>query len=286
LVPVNATGSVLIIQGGFVWVRQGATRATVLDVQPLAAALQLAVPIEGSTSPDIVTGDVIVYVAQRDYELQSGEIDAFASRLPNAQVKLLPEGGLPLFAHEAVRPTAGPQPAAVNLLSGKYARKRSWDKTLAPWRVAAMLCGVAVLIYLATSGVRYWQLVREEKQLDKQIVQVLTQTLPSAPTKDPRQARRQFEALLNSQRGSSDNGGLLHGLHVLGTTVEQVPNTRIDALAYRTKIIDIRVTAPSVEALDRIQHLVTEQGINAEIQSATPRDSKVEGRLQLKSPEA
>jgi len=288
LVPVNATGTVLIIQSGFVWLRRGSARATVLDVQPLSAALDIAVPTaQGATSAaDILSGDVTVYVAQSDYASQSEEIDAFSSRIPNAQIKLLPEGGLPLFALEAVRPTTGPQPAAVNLLTGKYARKRSWDKTLAPWRVAAMLGGVAIFIYFATSGVRYWQLAREEKQLDKQIVEVLTQTLPAASSKDPRQARRQFEALLNSRRGSGDGGGLLHGLHVLGTTVEQVPDTRIDALAYRTKVIDIRVTAPSVEALDRIQHLVTEQGINAEIQSATPRDSKVEGRLQLKSPEA
>jgi general secretion pathway protein L len=38
-----------------------------------------------------------------------------------------------------------------------------------------------------------------------------------------------------------------------------------------------------VDALDRIQHAATERGMNAVIQSATPRDSKVEGRLQFKT---
>jgi hypothetical protein len=63
-------------------------------------------------------------------------------------------------------------------------------------------------------------------------------------------------------------------------------DTRVDALAYRPKVIDLRVTAPNVDALARIQQLINEQGLHAEIQSATPRDNKVEARLQLKSPGA
>jgi general secretion pathway protein L len=288
LVP-NSSGIVLVVQNGFVWVRHGASRATVLDVRPISSAFDVALPIASNSSqesaPDIVAGDVTIYVGQADHDAYSNEIESLSARVPNAHIKLLPEGPLPLFALEAARPSVL-QNAPVNLLTGKYARKRAWDKTLAPWRVAAMLCGVAVLIYLATSSLRVWQLVSEEKELDRQIVEVLTQTLPAVSSKDPRNARRQFESQLATVRGGGDNGGLLHGLRVLGNTVEQVPDTRIDALAYRTKVIDIRVTAPSVDALDRIQHLVTEQGINAEIQSATPRDNKVEGRLQLKSPEA
>jgi hypothetical protein len=76
---------------------------------------------------------------------------------------------------------------------------------------------------------------------------------------------------------------LLPGLDALKATMEQLPDTRIDALAYRTKVFDLRVTAPNVDALARMQQLVNEQGMHAEIQSATPRDNKVEGRLQVKS---
>jgi general secretion pathway protein L len=200
--------------------------------------------------------------------------------LPSVQTKLLPEGPLPLFALQAVQSTA------VNLLSGKYARKKSWNKALAPWRVAAILAGVMVLLHLSISGLQLWQLSRTEKQLDQQIRELVAQTLPGAQVPDTRKARQLFEGPLRSLRSDGGEAGLLSSLDVLKSTFEQMTDTRVDALAYRPKIIDLRVTAPNVDALARIQQLINEQGLHAEIQSATPRDSKVEGRLQLKSPGA
>jgi hypothetical protein len=55
-------------------------------------------------------------------------------------------------------------------------------------------------------------------------------------------------------------------------------------LSYRDRTTDLRVLAPSVDALDRIRHFATERGMTATIQSANPRDSKYEGRIQFKSP--
>ena len=72
-------------------------------------------------------------------------------------------------------------------------------------------------------------------------------------------------------------------LGALGEAIAQAPETSVEALSYRTDVLDLRVLAPSVDALDRIQHVATERGMNAVIQSATPRDAKVEGRLQFKT---
>jgi hypothetical protein len=44
------------------------------------------------------------------------------------------------------------------------------------------------------------------------------------------------------------------------------------------------VLAPSVAELDRIRQVASEHGLDAKIESETPRDSKREGRLQFKSP--
>jgi hypothetical protein len=94
------------------------------------------------------------------------------------------------------------------------------------------------------------------------------------------------EARLAQLRGSGVSGGLMTGLGMLGEAIAQAPETSVEALSYRTNILDLRLLAPSVDALDRIQHVVSERGMSAEIQSATPRDSKVEGRLQFKGPGA
>jgi general secretion pathway protein L len=143
-----------------------------------------------------------------------------------------------------------------------------------------------VLLHLSTSGLQLWQLSRTEKQLDQQIREVVTQTLPGVQIADTRKARQLFAAPLNALQTGGGDVGLLSSLNVLKVTMEQVTDVRVDALAYRPKVIDLRVTAPTVDALARIQQLVNEQGLHADLQSATPRDNKVEGRLQVKSPGA
>jgi type II secretion system protein L len=267
-------GGVCVVIDRVLYLKRG-PQATTLDVQPLSEALQLAF---GDESP--LVGDIVVYLNQVDYESHTAALEELRERLPSVQTKLLPEGPLPLFASQAVQATA------VNLLSGNYARKKSWNKTLAPWRVAAILTGVMVLLHLSVSGLQMWQLARAEKQLDQQIRDLVAQTLPGAQVTDTRKARQLFEGPLRASRAVGGEAGLLSSLDILKSTFEQMTDTRVDALAYRPKIIDLRVTAPNVDALARIQQLINEQGLHAEIQSATPRDNKVEGRLQLKSPGA
>lgn len=270
----NAHAGICVVIDKVLYVRQG-LQATTLDVHPLSDALQLALGNE-----ETIADEVHIYLNQADYESHAAVLEALRDRLPSLQTKLLPEGPLPLFAAQAT------QAAAVNLLSGRYARQKSWHKTLAPWRIAAVLAGVTLLLHLSVSGLQLWQLVRAERQVDQQIRDVVTQTLPGAQVPDTRKARQLFEGSLNASRVGGNDAGLLSSLDILTATFEQLTDARVDALAYRAKIIDLRVTAPNVDALARIQQLINEQGLHAEIQSATPRDNKVEARLQLKAPGA
>jgi hypothetical protein len=56
----------------------------------------------------------------------------------------------------------------------------------------------------------------------------------------------------------------------------------VEALSYRDNTTDVRIYASSVDELDKIQHAASERGLVAEIQSASPRDSKVGGRMKFK----
>ena len=73
-------------------------------------------------------------------------------------------------------------------------------------------------------------------------------------------------------------------LSSLGEAMNAAPGTNIETLSYRDNVTDLRVLAPSVDALDKIKQAVVQHGVVAEIQSATPRESKTEARLQLKTP--
>jgi type II secretion system protein L len=134
-------------------------------------------------------------------------------------------------------------------------------------------------------GLKVWQYQHYkqiESQLDAQIAETYQQALPGAPVPPTLEARRQMEQVLNQLRGTGPTSGMLTTLAMLSEAMAQAPNTDIEALSYRDNVTDLRVLAPSVDALDRIRQVAGERGVTAEIQSANPRDSKFEGRLQFK----
>jgi len=83
-------------------------------------------------------------------------------------------------------------------------------------------------------------------------------------------------------RGSSAGGALLPAMSVLAQAMAQSPAARIEAVSYRGNALDLRLVAPTVEALDAIKQAMTRGGITAELQSATPRGQVIEGRMQLR----
>jgi hypothetical protein len=57
---------------------------------------------------------------------------------------------------------------------------------------------------------------------------------------------------------------------------------KVESVNLRGDALDLRVVAPTVEALDGIKQAMTHDGVSVELTSATPRGDVVEGRLQVK----
>jgi predicted ATPase len=109
--------------------------------------------------------------------------------------------------------------------------------------------------------------------------------MPGVPLPDPSKARKQMESRLMALRGGGGgHTGLMAALSTLGEAINQIPGTNIEAISYRDNTTDLRVLTPTVDALDRIKQAAGQRGVSAEIQSASPRDSKTEARMQLKTP--
>jgi len=271
LLPVTPQGVTLVIDQGTLYRRGLAPTGLTLEAQPLAEALALLLPSE-------TDAPITVYIAQTDYDALQGELAAAAQRHAQLQIKLLPEGPLPLFAVQASNAAESP----LDLLQDRYERPKSLQSTLAPWRVAALLAATAFAMHLAYNGAQLWRLTRMERQLDRQLAEIASQTLPGATGGD---IRKMVESRLNALRGGGA-GGLMTALSALGGALAQTPDARIEMLAYRNKTVELRLTAPSVDALDKIRALTQVNGLQSELQGTTPREKNVEGRLQLKTPGA
>jgi len=269
--PVAPNGVALLIDATRVYVRRENSPGAVLDVEPLIEALQLALAA-GENEREHVT----IYLTEDAYERERDLFEGLREFTASLQLKLLPDGLLPILASTAL------VTAPVNLLQGRYATKTRLRMSFQPWRYAAMLAGAFLVLQAGLNIFEYYDLKRTEARLDTEIAQVFQQAMPGAPVPSPTQARKQVEMRFNALRGSGTVGGMMSTLSALSEALAQAPGTNIEALSYREDATDLRVLAPSVDSLDKIQQAASEKGLTAQIESTNPRNSKVEGRLKLR----
>jgi general secretion pathway protein L len=271
--PQTANAITLLIDGARLYVRRQDTTGAVLDVQPLIEALQLALA-SGEEAREHVT----IYLSEDDYERERELLEGMREFTASLQMKLLPDGPLPLLAANVVKG------GGVNLLQGRYQAKHKLQLSFAPWRYAAVLALVFLASHLGLKSWQYFHYKSQEARLDAEIGELYQQLMPGAPLPDASAARRTVEARLNQLRGSGPVSGMMTTLAALGEAMGQVPNTNVESIAFTNNTTHLRVLAPSVAELDRIRQVASEHGLEAKIESETPRDSKREGRLQFKSP--
>jgi len=273
--PGGANECTLLLEDSVLYVRRPDALPYVIDAVTVPEALGLALGVASTPAQAAPAEHVTFYVGTAEYELHREAIEGLRNATAAMQVKLLPEGALPLLAAQAVsRP-------GVNLLQGPFAARSSLGSRLRPWRLPAGLAAAGLVLFLANQAVAWWQLGRAEKALDAQIAEVFGQALPGQPMVDP---RAQMQGALGSEAGAG--GGLLPAVSLLAQALAQAPAARIEAMSFRGNALDLRLTAPTVESLDGIKQAMTRDGLVAELQSATPRDGAVEGRLQVRLDQA
>lgn len=269
-VPASHDGITLLLDQGRILMRNRDNEPVSLDISPLDEALRLLLP-------DSTEIPVTVFVPEAEYDQHQASIDTLRARAPHLQVKLLPEGSLPLFAAQVL------QGDNLNLLQGAYEPRRDMRAEFKPWRTAALFVGVLFALHLAVTATHWWQLRREEKQLDQQITATYVQGIPGATSINPADARHAFESRLIALQTNGVANPLMEGLAALADAIDKTPDSHIEDLSYRDNLLNVRMMVSTVDALDQVRKLASAHGLSVEIQSANPRDKQIEGRLQLKS---
>jgi len=268
-VPSAGAGCTLLLDDSLLYARRADSLPYVLDAEPLQGALELVLGTPGAES---ASGEhVVFYASTAEYERHRDVIEGLRSRTATLQVKLLPDGPLPLLAPQAV---IG---AGVNLMQGSFAPRSSLGSRLREWRLPAALAAAVALLFIGGHAATWWQQSRAEKALDAQIAEIFAQALPGQRVVD---ARAQMQGALGS--AGAAGGGLLSAMSALAQAMAQAPAARIESVSYRGDTLELNLTAPTVESLDGIKQGITRVGMSAEILSATPRGAVVAGRLQVR----
>lgn len=173
------------------------------------------------------------------------------------------------------------QAGDLDLLQGPYSRTEQYGRLWRPWRAAAALLLVGIVISALQLGLRYRELETESAALAAQTEAVYKQAFPDGRIVNPRAQMEQQLKALRQQGG--DDVNFLALIAQLGGVLAATPDLELTSANFRDGYLDVDLTAGNVQVLDQLkQQINAKGGLKVEIQSATTgADQKVQGRLRI-----
>ncbi|KPK59499.1 MAG: hypothetical protein AMJ59_10745 [Gammaproteobacteria bacterium SG8_31] len=271
--PASPTATVWLIENETCLVRRPGEQPIAIDGQSVEEFLLFGDPRQGD---DDKAAHLTVYLSPADQARLGPGLDALREKMGSVEIRLLQDGALPHLARNVI------QSPGINLLQGEYAPKTGIEKLWRPWRAAAALLLALVALIIGRDVVELVHLSRIDAELDTAMDTVFRQAMPDVQRIVNH--RRQMEsrlAAVRASRGVSD-APFLKSLEALGRAVGTAPGTTVESLSYRSGVMEVKLSAPSVDSLDAIQRSIeAARMLDASILSANPRGDAVEGRIQL-----
>lgn len=278
LMPDNPGNTILWLENARLGVRRPGSLPFTVELSPVAEALAIAGviadPQEHCAEPKPLE-NAILYVTREDWAPVKEEFEALSDKFASLKIQILGDGPLPWLGRDLAHSDA------VNLLQGEFARATDYGANWQRWRVAAFL-GLGLLgAHVLAQGLQIRQAHRQARALDGEIAQVFASTLPAEKMLDPRhQMQSRLERIRKSGIGPQY---FLRSLQTLSGALAGTPNTSIDSLSFREKTLEMKMTAPSLDALSQLAQAVGKQGLAVDIQSSTPIANGIEAHVQLHS---
>jgi general secretion pathway protein L len=282
LARIPGTISMLVAEDQVV-INNGADVELALQgVSPGDALVALGALDPGTESTETAAGastmprHVLVYCDAGEDERFAHDWIAIRQEMDSLDVKVLADGVLPRLAVTVVTGSG------VNLLQGEFGKRSDYGGLLRPWKYAAMLLFLFVAISLGAKAADIYRLKQQEAVLKAEFHEQYRLISPgAAEVVDP-------AATVNSLRTRAGAGAgaaapiFLQSMEQLGRAMQQNRAVRIEAISYRSGIVDVRLSAPDVATLDNIQRVVGETGrFTAAIQSTDQDGEKVSSRIQI-----
>jgi len=172
--------------------------------------------------------------------------------------------------------------SVIDLLQGPYSRREQLGKLWRPWRPAAALLAIWVVLQFGVKIYQHHELQVQDNKLREEISRIYLQTFPEA--KRVVDARLQMQQHLTELRGGSGNvGGFLKILAEVSTPATDLGGVEIDRLSYKDGELNIALMISDLQRLEQLKdRLSSDTRMSVEIQSATARNNRVEARLQIK----
>jgi general secretion pathway protein L len=275
LLPVVPGHVTALIEGDSIVIRTESQRPMVLPVDDVAGAFATVFGANASAE-EIGAQHIIVYVTPFDWQRHSTQVEALRPRVATLKVQLLSGGVLPLLAQQF--DAAG----AIDLLQGAFQPVRRSAGSFRAWRMAAILAAAFVGLHLLGKLVDLNRLGKLDAGLDTSIEQTFRTAMPGEQSAVD--AKRRMETrLAGLVAGRSEQGGLLPLLSAMADARSAAPATRFEALSFRNGALDMKLSAPDAESLEKINQALRSSGLTADLTSGSARGGNYEGRVQIRA---
>ena len=220
---------------------------------------------------------LLVYCEPTDEQRFENDWSVLRQHLDSVDINLLPDGVLPRLA---VTVASG---AGVNLLQGRYGERTDMSALFRPWRYAAALLLAIGVLGIAGKAIDYFRLSGEEAALKEQFTAEYRKIRPD----DTREIMDPLGTVTSIRRSFGTAGAapavFLPSLQQLAAAIQENEEAEILAISYRAGVIDVRLTAPDVSTLDKIQKSVSQSArFTASIQSTDRVGDQVSSRIQIR----
>ena len=271
--PSSPAATVWLIENGNCLVRRPGEEPIAIEGESLEELMLFGDPRQGQED---TAAHLTVYLTPASQAQLGPGLESLRDSLTSVDIRLLQNGALPQLAGNAVRDQG------INLLQGEYAPRTGVEKLWRPWRVAAMLLIALLAVTIGRDVAELIRLSHMETELDAAMDTAFRQAMPDVQRIVNH--RRQMETRLAAVRASRgvSSAPFLKSLEALGRAVVAAPGTTVESLSFRSGVMEVKLSAPSVDTLDAIQRSIQGSGrLDASILSANPRGDSVEGRIQL-----
>lgn len=263
-----------------IMVNDGADLAFMIrDLPPGDALAMTGILDTPAGAEEAVPRHLVAWCAPDAEQRFAHDWNALRTELDSVDVNVMPDGVLPRLAATVA---AG---SGINLLQGAYGKRTEMASVLKPWRFAAALLLGVVVLGLIGKGVDYIRLDRQQAALQAQYLE-LYQTIRPNDSRVPADPIGTADSLTRELIGNSAGPTqvFLPSLMQLAEAIIQNREAKVEAVSYRAGVIDVRLTAPDVTTLDRIQKVVSDSGrFSASIQGTTQDpDGRVNSRIQIR----
>ena len=272
LLPLNPGQSVALLEEGIIVVRPPSGSTVTLPAEALAEALEIA-----QAAPD-ETGaggrGLILYTGPAEWHEHSAQVEALRERFDGIKIQLLTSGPLALFGQQL------PVNSPINLLQGAYTPTTSRAVGWKAWRVAAVLLACLVGLHVAGKATELTLLKRNERKIDSSITEAFHAAMPGEQNTSG--ARQRMESRLNAARNGSASNGLLAALEAVAQARSGSPAAVIQALTFREGTLEMKVSAPDAQTLDRLTQSLKGSGWRADLTSGNAVSSGFEGHIEIR----